>query len=352
MNEVSSRSAEVARAEELDAAGNHVEALVQLVAGVQKQDVEALTRLGKRLLIGDRAPHHPAQAAGFIADASRLGGAEAAALHATLAVIHANAAPGLRDALRELALAAERGYAAAQDQLRVLAGLEPGTVQFSAQRRDWHELAQRFDVDAWYAMPSGQRLHEQPRVQLLKDFVPPAIRRWLIERARGRLARAHVYDGVARETTVHQTRTNSAALFGLLDTDCVLALVQHRIARCVGLAFRYLEPAAVLHYATGQEIKPHFDFVDPNVPNYAEEIAQRGQRVVTFLVYLNDDYGEGQTDFPRLGISHKGCGGEALYFVNALADGQADLRTLHAGRPPTSGEKWIVSQFVRNRPLL
>ena len=30
-------------------------------------------------------------------------------------------------------------------------------------------------------------------------------------------------------------------------------------------------------------------------------------------------------------------------------DGSADLRTLHAGRPPRGGEKWIVSQFVRNR---
>jgi hypothetical protein len=27
------------------------------------------------------------------------------------------------------------------------------------------------------------------------------------------------------------------------------------------------------------------------------------------------------------------------------------VRTLHAGRPPRAGEKWIVSQFVRNRPV-
>ena len=107
----------------------------------------------------------------------------------------------------------------------------------------------------------------------------------------------------------------------------------------------------MLHYDVGEEITEHYDFIDPNIPNYAQEIAQQGERVVTFLVYLNDDYGGGETAFPRLGISHKGHRGEGMFFVNAV-DGNADTRTLHAGRTPAGGEKWIVSQFVRSRPLL
>jgi hypothetical protein len=106
---------------------------------------------------------------------------------------------------------------------------------------------------------------------------------------------------------------------------------------------------AVLHYDVGEQSKEHFDFVDPRTPHYAREIADKGQRIVTFLVYLNDDYDGGETDLVKLGIKHKGRRGEGLFFVNALANGEADLRTLHAGRPPTRGEKWIVSQFVRNR---
>jgi hypothetical protein len=73
---------------------------------------------------------------------------------------------------------------------------------------------------------------------------------------------------------------------------------------------------------------------------------------VTFLVYLNDAYAGGETEFPKLALKHKGTTGEGLFFVNALASGEPDLRTLHAGRPPTSGEKWIVSQFIRNRRVL
>ena len=78
------------------------------------------------------------------------------------------------------------------------------------------------------------------------------------------------------------------------------------MAACLEIPLRHFEPITVLHYAAGEEITEHFDFVDPNVPNYPQEIAQNGQRVVTFLVYLNDDYAEGETEFPRLGVSHKG----------------------------------------------
>ena len=97
---------------------------------------------------------------------------------------------------------------------------------------------------------------------------------------------------------------------------------------------RNMEAPAVLHYAVGEQITDHFDFVDPDTPNYAQELARNGQRVVTFLVYLNDDYEGGVTGFPTLGFSHKGRRGEGLYFVNALPDMQPDLRMVHTGIPP------------------
>ena len=119
-----------------------------------------------------------------------------------------------------------------------------------------------------------------------------------------------------------------------------------------GLPLHNMEATAVLHYAVGEESTNHFDFVSPEVPNYDEEIARNGQRVLTFLIYLNDDYDGGRTDFPELRIAHKGRRGEGLFFVNTLDNNAPDLRTLHAGRPPTRGEKWIVSQFIRGRRVL
>jgi prolyl 4-hydroxylase len=108
----------------------------------------------------------------------------------------------------------------------------------------------------------------------------------------------------------------------------------------------------VLHYEVGEQITEHFDFVNPRMPSYDEEIRRRGERIITFLIYLNDDYEGGETDFPLLGVRHKGRRGQGLFFVNALPSGGPDSRTVHAGRPPTRGEKWLLSQFIRSRASL
>jgi len=129
-------------------------------------------------------------------------------------------------------------------------------------------------------------------------------------------------------------------------------LLQARMSAACGLAERCMEAPTVLHYAPGEEIRDHYDFVDPNISDdYPAEIARNGQRLVTFIVYLNDDYEGGETAFGKLGFQHKGTRGGGIYFVNALPDLSPDLRMVHAGKPTTRGEKWIVTQFIRDRPM-
>ena len=344
-------SPDVAKAEQCDERGNHGEAINHLVAGVRKGDVEAMTRLGKRLLVGDRAPLLPNDGIGLLVDASERGGGEAAALVAVLFGIGVSRRHDLAAALEYLVVAAERGWPPAQAQLAALAGERAGTLEPHGAGW-WRRLAASIDLSAWLTPPPPRELNDSPAIRSYPNFLSPTVCRWLIERARPLLSRALVYDGITKQTRAHPARNNNAAIFGLLDTDFVFVLVGRRICSCLNVPFGYLEAPAVLHYAEGREIKEHFDFVDPHVPGYEQEIALRGQRVATFLLYLNDDYSGGQTEFPRLGISHKGHTGEGFFFSNALADGRSDLRTLHAGRPTIRGEKWIVSQFIRNRPVL
>ncbi len=316
-----------------------------------------MTRLGKRLLVGDRAPCLPKDGAGLIADASRRGGAEAAALLAVLYAVGASRGHDLQAGLESLIVAAERGWPGAQAQLEVLADAPSSTDDSvpagadTSTAHDWRALGKNVDLKAWLSAPASRDLNASPLVRLHPIFASARMCRWFIERARGRLSRALVYEAISREVMAKPTRTNTAAAFNLAETDLVLVLAQLRMAACLGVPLRHFEAVTVLHYDVGEEIADHYDFIDPNLPDYQQQIAQQGDRVVTFLVYLNDDYGAGQTAFPRLGIDHKGTRGEALYFVNAQS-GRADTRTLHAGRTPAGGEKWIISQFVRDRPVL
>jgi hypothetical protein len=74
-----------------------------------------------------------------------------------------------------------------------------------------------------------------------------------------------------------------------------------------------------------------------------------GQRATTVLIYLNEGYEGGETEFPELDWRFKGKPGDALVFWNLTPAGEPDQRTQHAGLPPTSGEKWLYSKWVRER---
>ena len=343
-------SQDVLRAEQHDLDGQHGAAIDALVAGVRKQDVEAVTRLGMRLLVGDRAPQLQREALGFLSEAVALGGAQAASVLSVCEAAGVTGKPDIEAALRGLVLAAQRGWPAAQQQLLTLAADSDLADCRPVDPADWSHLAAALPLTSWLTAPAGVDLCADPVVRSYANFAGPAVCRWISGRARPTLSPALVYDAGIRQTTTHTTRTNSWAVFNLLQTDLVCLLLQHRIAACTGQPLRHFEALSVLHYAVGEQISEHFDFIDPNMPDYRQQLLERGQRIITFLVYLNGDYDGGQTEFPRLGISHQGCAGSALQFINALPDAMPDVRTLHAGRAPTRGEKWIVSQFIKNQP--
>jgi TPR repeat protein len=73
-----------------DLAGRHDDAVNALAKAVQSGDLDATTELGKRLLIGDRAPRLPQDGANLLADAARAGHAEGALRLATLAALGAH----------------------------------------------------------------------------------------------------------------------------------------------------------------------------------------------------------------------------------------------------------------------
>jgi hypothetical protein len=346
---------ELAIAEQCDARGDHDNAIDALARATQLGDVEATTRLGKRLITGENSPLLPIQGTGFLIEAFNKGGAEAAARLAVLAAAGVYVESDLSEALRLLTASAERGWLPAQDQLLALAhGAEPASTTNRDQMPGdyWQTLADSVDLGFWTSAPRGRTLSDSPLIRSFPGFVPEPVCRWIIDRSSGRLNRALVYDAAQGQDYASERRTNSWAQFDLMASELTHLLVQLRMQAACGIPLHNMEANAILHYAVGEEITNHFDFVDTDTPNYEQEVAKNGQRVLTFLVYLNDDYQGGETEFPELDILHKGEAGEGLYFVNTLPNNEPDLRTVHAGRPPTSGEKWIVSQFIRGRRVL
>jgi prolyl 4-hydroxylase len=305
-------------------------------------DVAALTELGKRLLIGDGMRQSPQEGIAMMRDAAARGGGEATAQLALFAAWGVMRPRNLGEAFDLLRDAAERGWAPAQKELQFLAR---GTGT------DWRALRGAIDTAAWTKAPDARAASESPRITVFEKFCTPAECDWLIERARHNLRRAQVYRRDAAGHTVSESRTNTEADFTVNNADLVLNLVRDRISSATAIATNFFEIAKLLHYEPGQQFHLHGDFQELNTPALVREVQQYGQRAITFLVYLNDDFEGGETDFPKVPFRYKGAKGDALMFCNIDASGAPDYRTVHAGLPPTKGVKWLLSQWVRNKPL-
>jgi TPR repeat protein len=110
-------TAAIALAEQHDQAGRHDDAVNALARGTQSGDIEAMTELGKRLIVGDRAPLLPQDGAKMLLDATVAGNAEAALRLAVLKALGAHMPQSWPDAIGLLVFAAERGSESARKQM-------------------------------------------------------------------------------------------------------------------------------------------------------------------------------------------------------------------------------------------
>jgi hypothetical protein len=325
-----------------------MEDLEQLERLAKGDDPHATTALGKLALVGKAGGRSPHDGAKLLAAAAEAGSGEADALISVLIGAEAKQASDWDLALDYLGRAAARGWQPARGQLAVLARDPQVAAQSQMDAPPsgiWRQLKDAVDVQGLLRPPRAEPKFENPDIKVIKQFATRNECQWLVHRARPNLSRAGVFG--QRGKDYDATRTSSGAQFNILDADLVLIVLRARIAAATGVAVRALEDTSVLHYAAGQEFKNHCDYLDPRVPGLETEIARTGQRVFTFLVYLNDDFAGGETAFERLRWQFKGRTGDALLFRNVNANDVPDPRTLHAGLPPRAGEKWLLSQWIR-----
>jgi len=108
------------------------------------------------------------------------------------------------------------------------------------------------------------------------------------------------------------------------------------------------ESLQVVRYEPGQEYTAHHDFVYPSIRHRYQPT-----RYATLLLYLNDDYDGGETNFPRAinptnhdGITVTPRQGKAVLFYNILPDGNVDDLSQHRSLPVTKGEKWLANLWI------
>ncbi len=214
----------------------------------------------------------------------------------------------------------------------------------------WRWLKDSIDPESWVTPRPAVQVCESPRVWTAENFATPELCEWLITRAAGRFKPALMRDVTTGVAKALDSRTCSDFVFDIVEGGLVMLLLRIRISNVTSIPVPHMEPPQIFHYLIGEEIKAHHDFLFDGKRGYGADASYQGDRLATFLMYLNDGYEGGDLEFPKGGYRYKGKVGDGIFFASQR-DGKPDPTSLHAASPVTRGEKFILSQWIHDRPF-
>jgi prolyl 4-hydroxylase len=184
-----------------------------------------------------------------------------------------------------------------------------------------------------------------PIIYVVDDFISEDECQEFINCSKGKLQPATVV-GLDNEQKL-KDRTNEFAWLEHHANESIHE-VSKRLSILVQMPIRNAEMFQVVHYERGTEYKPHFDSFDQSTELGKKYWEPGGQRMITALIYLNDVEDGGATYFPELNISITPKKGNVLVFHNTISETtNINPRSLHAGMPVSSGEKWAANLWFR-----
>jgi prolyl 4-hydroxylase len=183
---------------------------------------------------------------------------------------------------------------------------------------------------------------ERAELFVAEDFLDAGECRRVIEIMRGSLRRSTIT--LENEPDKYFRRSRTCDL-SFIDVPLVRRL-DRGICDAMQLPPALAEPTQGQYYDVGDEFKPHTDYFE----SYELEkfsTPTLGQRTWTFMLYLNEPEGGGETAFVNLGVSIKPKTGRAVIWNNLTPYGEPNPDTIHQGTPVTAGYKAIITKWFR-----
>jgi prolyl 4-hydroxylase len=216
-----------------------------------------------------------------------------------------------------------------------------------------------------YAKPASQKssvseklrekievLSWSPRIVIYHQFLSTAECDHLMAQAKPFLVPSQVVDDRRPNGTTSDTRRKSEGMFFPTNhNDPILSAIEKRISLLTLIPPAHGENIQVVHYQVGGEYQPHYDYFNVSSVGGASQLSRGGQRVASFLMYLNTPTAGGKTVFPKVNIEVTPVKGDALLFFDCNVDGTVDSLTFHGGAPVIQGEKWLATRWLRQYPF-
>ena len=134
------------------------------------------------------------------------------------------------------------------------------------------------------------------------------------------------------------------------EDDAIAEIISKKVQKHVPLPIDHQEDLQVVRYDPDEYYHPHYDtpYLSSAIPYFNK---YHGPRVATCIIYLNDDYEGGETEFFLVNKVVKPKKGKAVIFFNIDSDLVLIPESIHMGRVVTRGTKWIANKWVRVWPM-
>ena len=158
--------------------------------------------------------------------------------------------------------------------------------------------------------------------------------------ARPFLEKSKIHTLISPSSVLSKRRTSSSCV---IRHNAITDKIKTIAETLTGFPIGHMENTQVVQYKQGQMFDFHYD-------TSSEKTIPAWSRVATVMVYLNDNFEGGETEFKHIKARIRPEQGKVVLFWSAL-DGNIIPESLHRGNKITKGTKWLVNQWVHFIPL-
>jgi prolyl 4-hydroxylase len=180
---------------------------------------------------------------------------------------------------------------------------------------------------------------------VVDNLITPNEAEYILETAKPMFSNSTILSGA--DDSIRKSETA-----WLKKSDQVVANLFGRLSKQFNFEIANVEDLQVVRYFPGGFYNDHHDSCCDDTQHCQDFVRKSGQRVLTILIYLNDDFEGGHTNFTNLDLTLKANPLGAIIFHPLQVGGNfCHPNALHKGTPVTSGVKYICNVWVRERPF-
>lgn len=192
---------------------------------------------------------------------------------------------------------------------------------------------------------------EYIKPQLFRNLLTDKETAYIIENSQNLFKESNVMKNSPLDIDYSQRKSETAWLNH--NKDPVINKIMKKICKKMNMPIENAESLQVVKYGPGGFFHPHNDSCCQDTPTCRYVNSNGGKRVGTMLIYLNDDFEGGETEFPNLKLKIKPQKNMGIFFRSlATNTDKCHPLALHGGLPVKSGTKYICNVWIHQNKYL